>query len=54
MNNSVYVVLGSLWVACAIALLYTYKDYKYYVETITLILSISSAIITIWQALFRK
>ncbi|HRG47031.1 MAG TPA: hypothetical protein PLX69_13960 [Leptospiraceae bacterium] len=54
MNNSIYLILGSLWVGCAFAFLYTYDDYREFVEYISIILSISSAIITLWQTFHKK
>lgn len=49
MSRKVYVILGSLIVGTLIALLETYKEFKYVSASLTTIVTVSGFVITVWS-----
>lgn len=53
-SDSLLILFGCLLIGCACGLLYTYNEYKPFVEVITVILSIASSVLGILQFLKNK
>ena len=54
MSDNLLVLLGSLIIGCAVALLLTYESYKIYVEALMIVLAVTGALLTIYQFLRKK
>jgi len=53
-DRKIYIFIGAIYIALALALLQTYGSMKYYVELIVFVLNIVASILAIYEFFIRR